>query len=173
MTHLIAEIAASPPTYIAGLACLASSKHALLPNGTDSPCSSRGFPAPNTSTPSNISVAASLLLGWNPVGGEALRGRSIHHPGLYPGQPPLSAGAIFCTGRFGYAEKPSLTVFIPKEKFVSEERLLTIRELAERLQMSVVSVRFHVRYGRIPVIRFNTRTWRFHWATVLDALRKS
>jgi hypothetical protein len=51
------------------------------------------------------------------------------------------------------------------------ERLLTIEELAERLQYSAEWVRHQVRFRRIPVIAFNTRAWRFHWPTVLAALQ--
>ncbi len=50
------------------------------------------------------------------------------------------------------------------------ERLMTVEELAERLQYSVDWVRQQVRRGRIPGIRFNARAWRFHWPTVLKAL---
>jgi excisionase family DNA binding protein len=52
----------------------------------------------------------------------------------------------------------------------AQERLLTLEELAERLQYSVDWVRQQVRVGRIPAIRFNARAWRFHWPTVLRAL---
>jgi excisionase family DNA binding protein len=50
------------------------------------------------------------------------------------------------------------------------EQLMTIDELAERLQYSVDWVRQQVRLGRIPAIKFNARAWRFHWPTVLRAL---
>jgi len=53
---------------------------------------------------------------------------------------------------------------------MGQERLLTIEELAERLQYSVDWVRLQVRLGKIPAIRFNARAWRFHWPTVLKAL---
>jgi len=52
------------------------------------------------------------------------------------------------------------------------ERLLTIEELAERLQYSVEWVREQVNMGRIPVIKFNARAWRFHWPTVLATVSK-
>lgn len=52
----------------------------------------------------------------------------------------------------------------------TDERLLTIGELSERLQYSVDWIRLQVRLGRIPVIKFNARAWRFHWPTVLKAL---
>lgn len=55
---------------------------------------------------------------------------------------------------------------------VSEEKLLTIEELAERLQFTVEWVRIQVNLGVIPCIAFNSRTWRFHWPTVLDALQR-
>ncbi len=51
-----------------------------------------------------------------------------------------------------------------------EERLVTVEELAGRLQYSVDWVRQQVRLGRIPAIRFNERAWRFHWPTVLKTL---
>ena len=55
---------------------------------------------------------------------------------------------------------------------MSEERLLTIEELAQRLQYSAKWIRAQVRAGRLPAIRFNRRAWRFHWPTVLAALQK-
>jgi excisionase family DNA binding protein len=54
----------------------------------------------------------------------------------------------------------------------ADEKLLTIEELAERLQYSVKWIRQQVRLGRIPAIRFNERAWRFHWPTVLQALHQ-
>jgi len=51
------------------------------------------------------------------------------------------------------------------------ERLLTIDELAERIQYSAEWIRTQVKFGRIPAIRFNARAWRFHWPTVLHALQ--
>jgi excisionase family DNA binding protein len=53
-----------------------------------------------------------------------------------------------------------------------DDKLLTIGELADRLQYSTDWIREQVRAGRIPVIRFNSRAWRFHWPTVLAALQK-
>lgn len=55
---------------------------------------------------------------------------------------------------------------------MSEERLLTIQELAQRLQYSAKWIRAQVRAGRLPAIRFNQRAWRFHWPTVLAALSR-
>jgi excisionase family DNA binding protein len=52
-----------------------------------------------------------------------------------------------------------------------EEKLLTVEELADRLQYSPDWVRLQVKTGRIPVIKFNQRAWRFHWTTVLTALQ--
>ena len=53
-----------------------------------------------------------------------------------------------------------------------DERLLTIEQLAERLQYSADWIRAQVKAGRLPAIRFNRRAWRFHWPTVLVALQK-
>ena len=55
---------------------------------------------------------------------------------------------------------------------VDDEKLLNVRELAERLGFTEEWVHDHVTCGDIPVIRFNSRAWRFHWATVLQALQK-
>jgi excisionase family DNA binding protein len=55
---------------------------------------------------------------------------------------------------------------------MSDERLLTIEELAQRLQYSVDWIRTQVRAGRLPAIRFNRRARRFHWPTVLPALQQ-
>jgi excisionase family DNA binding protein len=52
-----------------------------------------------------------------------------------------------------------------------EEKLLTVEELAERLQYSPDWIRLQVKAGRIPAIKFNQRAWRFHWATVIKALQ--
>lgn len=52
------------------------------------------------------------------------------------------------------------------------EKLLTVEELADRLQYSPDWVRLQVKVGRLPVIKFNRRAWRFHWETVLAALQK-
>lgn len=51
--------------------------------------------------------------------------------------------------------------------------LLTTEEIAERLRMSVERLRELVKDGTVPCIKLNTRTWRFHWPTVLAALQKS
>jgi len=53
-----------------------------------------------------------------------------------------------------------------------EEKLLTVEQLAERLQYSPDWVCIQVKRGRIPAIRFNQRAWRFHWPTVLQAIQK-
>lgn len=55
---------------------------------------------------------------------------------------------------------------------MSEEKLLTLEQLAERLQYTPEWVRNQVHLGKIPVIGFNRRAWRFHWPTVLAALQK-
>ena len=52
------------------------------------------------------------------------------------------------------------------------EKLLTIEELAERIQLTVETIREKVKAGTIPAIKLNSRTWRFHWPTVLDAMLK-
>jgi hypothetical protein len=51
------------------------------------------------------------------------------------------------------------------------ERLMTVSELAGQLRYSPGWVRARVRTGEIPCIRFNSRAWRFHWPTVLAALK--
>jgi excisionase family DNA binding protein len=55
---------------------------------------------------------------------------------------------------------------------MNDECLLTINELAQRLQYSADWIRTQVRAGRLPAIRFNRRAWRFHWPTVLAALQQ-
>ena len=57
-------------------------------------------------------------------------------------------------------------------KVADGDKLLTIEQLADRLQLSVEWIREKVKVGVIPVIKFNSRTWRFHWETVLAALQK-
>src|ERR1035437_4256875 len=51
------------------------------------------------------------------------------------------------------------------------ERLMTVSELAGQLRYSPGWVRARVRSGEIPCIKFNSRAWRFHWPTVLAALK--
>ena len=51
------------------------------------------------------------------------------------------------------------------------ECLMTVTELADRLRYSPGWVRAQVRAGEIPCIKFNSRAWRFHWPTVLAALK--
>jgi excisionase family DNA binding protein len=46
------------------------------------------------------------------------------------------------------------------------------QEADQRLRLSVERVRELVHRGRIPCIRLNSRTWRFHWPTVLAALQR-
>ena len=50
------------------------------------------------------------------------------------------------------------------------DALLTTEELAERLRVSVRNVRRLVNARRIPAVRLNSRTWRFHWETVVRKL---
>lgn len=53
-----------------------------------------------------------------------------------------------------------------------DKELLTIGELAERLKFTVKWIRAQVKVGAIPCIKFNSRTWRFHWPSVVAALQK-
>jgi excisionase family DNA binding protein len=55
---------------------------------------------------------------------------------------------------------------------MSAENLLTVSELAERLQYSEEWVLDQVKLGKIPAIRFSKRAFRFHWPSVLAALQK-
>ena len=50
------------------------------------------------------------------------------------------------------------------------DRLIRIDELAERLQLSERWIRDEVNAGRLPCIILNSRTWRFHWPTVLEQM---
>ena len=54
----------------------------------------------------------------------------------------------------------------------ANDKLLTVEELAEKMQMSREWVLDQVKEGVIPCIKFNSRTFRFHWPTVLHALSK-
>jgi len=55
----------------------------------------------------------------------------------------------------------------------SNEKLLTLDELAARLQMHPDTVRGLKRRGVIPSIRIGHRTLRFEYQNVLDALRNA
>jgi|GEM_PF-5195793 len=48
--------------------------------------------------------------------------------------------------------------------------LLTVPELAKRLQFSTRKVREYARTGKFPVVRLNSRDLRFHWPTVIQRL---
>lgn len=72
-------------------------------------------------------------------------------------------------GQIGHLTRKNEPI-IPSE--MSDECLMTIEQLAKRLQYSADWIRTQVRAGRLPAIRFNRRAWRFHWPTVLAALQK-
>jgi hypothetical protein len=55
---------------------------------------------------------------------------------------------------------------------MSDEQLLTIEELAARLQFTAAWIREQVKLKRITPIRFNSRSWRFHWPSVLAELSR-
>jgi len=65
-----------------------------------------------------------------------------------------------------------MNALAPAQELSDNDRLLTIEEVAERLGYSEPWVRTKVDAGVIPCIRFNSRSWRFHWPTVLAALSK-
>lgn len=49
----------------------------------------------------------------------------------------------------------------------SEEKLLTYQELADKIGISVSTLRRMVRKGKIPSIKLGHQIVRFHYATVL------
>ncbi len=51
------------------------------------------------------------------------------------------------------------------------DRLLTINQLAEKLELHPVTVRGLKRRGVIPAIRIGHRTLRFEYDAVIDALK--
>lgn len=63
-----------------------------------------------------------------------------------------------------------------EQQIVSGSRLLTCDELAKRLGLSEKNgprtVREKVRAGSLPAIRLSSRTIRFHWPTVMEAITK-
>lgn len=50
------------------------------------------------------------------------------------------------------------------------DRMMTTRECAEFLRLSTKEIRALVRSGRLPCMMINSRTWRFHRETILQAL---
>lgn len=50
--------------------------------------------------------------------------------------------------------------------------LLTTEDVADRIQLSVERVRELVNDHTIPCIKLTSRTWRFHWPTVVAALQR-
>lgn len=49
--------------------------------------------------------------------------------------------------------------------------LLTVSELAERLQVRPRTVQTWARSGRIPFVRVSAKTIRFDWQAVVSAMR--
>jgi hypothetical protein len=55
----------------------------------------------------------------------------------------------------------------------SDENLIDIKELSKKLGgKSLPWIREKVNGGVIPAIKWNSRTWSFHWPTVLAAISK-
>ena len=52
------------------------------------------------------------------------------------------------------------------------EALITVSEMADRLQCGNDWVYEKVNDGTLPCIKINARFWRFHWPTVLEALKR-
>ncbi|MCX5792448.1 MAG: helix-turn-helix domain-containing protein [Elusimicrobia bacterium] len=55
---------------------------------------------------------------------------------------------------------------------MSEQELITLTDVAERLQLHPETVRRLYRHGKIPGIKFGHRTLRFDYAKVVEALHK-
>lgn len=85
-------------------------------------------------------------------------------------EPPGTDGGLLAGARSIASRAPARGQAETDALPTGQERLLTVAELADRLQYSVDWVRQQVRLGKIPAIRFNARAWRFHWPTVLKAL---
>lgn len=54
-----------------------------------------------------------------------------------------------------------------------EDRLISTRELATRLSLSVRTVRTLAKAGRIPAVRVTRNRLRFEWSDVLATLHRS
>lgn len=52
------------------------------------------------------------------------------------------------------------------------DKLITTEEVAQRVGFNVQWVRQQVRAGVLRPIAFNSRTWRWHWPSVLEDLKK-
>jgi hypothetical protein len=50
---------------------------------------------------------------------------------------------------------------------MNEDGLIDIQELAAKMKLGTKWIRHAVKFDGLPCIRFNSRTWRFHWPTVL------
>ena len=50
------------------------------------------------------------------------------------------------------------------------DKFITVEDVAERMQKSADWVLDQVRLGKIPCTKFNSRTYMFHWPTVVKAL---
>jgi excisionase family DNA binding protein len=51
------------------------------------------------------------------------------------------------------------------------DELLTAKEAAAKLRVSVNTLRAMVQSGRVPVVRIGARGYRFHWEQVIEALK--
>lgn len=52
-----------------------------------------------------------------------------------------------------------------------DDKLISTRELASRLALSVRTIRAWARAGRLPVLRLASNRLRFDWSEVRDVLR--
>jgi excisionase family DNA binding protein len=79
-----------------------------------------------------------------------------------------------------YIEKPTTgevlgmieTAMIQKEESNNEDRLATPEECAAWLRVEVRTLLKNVRNGKVPAVKINDRTFRFHLPSVLKALQK-
>ena len=56
---------------------------------------------------------------------------------------------------------------------IEQSQLLTLKQLAGRLQVSPETLRKHYRLGTIPGVKLGHRTLRFDMPAVIEALRRA
>jgi excisionase family DNA binding protein len=71
----------------------------------------------------------------------------------------------------GKEKGPSFGPDSPGERTVNDTELLTVDQVADRLQIRPRTVKAWARQGRIPAVKLSAKVVRFVWAAVLAALR--
>jgi len=55
---------------------------------------------------------------------------------------------------------------------MEKDELIEIEELGQKMKMGAKAIRRLVKFEGLPCCKINSRTWRFHWPTVLAWLQR-